>query len=136
MQNTSGCQHLIHDEVGDQREGRRVASRKAVAAEAFKLAKGSLGEVLLIATRGHAVDKLRLAGTDAAGELEGRHRAALLVRRSGFSRLLSTIRARTSRYMTHPASIVRTSDSPSPTDVIAIAFLPPTMPSREVFPAC
>ena len=44
--------------IGDQRERGGVAFRKSVAAEAFELPEGLLGELLLVAVGDHAGDEL------------------------------------------------------------------------------
>jgi hypothetical protein len=60
-----------------------MAFGKAVAAEAFQLLEGLLGEFALVAVRHHAVDQLGAELRDAAGVLEGRHGAAQLVGLAG-----------------------------------------------------
>ena len=54
--------------IGDQREGGRMAFRKAVAAEALELPEGLLGEFPLIAVGDHAGDQLVPELRDAAGD--------------------------------------------------------------------
>ena len=60
-----------------------MAFRESVAAEAFELLEGLLGELLLVAVGDHAGDELVAEGGDAAGELEGRHALAELVGLAG-----------------------------------------------------
>ncbi len=56
--------------VGDQREGRRMAFRKAVAAEAFELLEGLNRKVRLVAVCDHAPDKLLTELRHTAGMLD------------------------------------------------------------------
>ena len=66
--------------IGDLGEAGGVALRKAVGAEALKLAEGALGEVARIAACDHALDQLLAKMADPASEFEGGHGAAQLVR--------------------------------------------------------
>ena len=56
-----------------------MAFGKAVAAEPLDLLEGALGEVLRIAALDHTAHQLVVEVADAAGQLEGRHRAAQLI---------------------------------------------------------
>ena len=53
-----------------------MAFGEAVIAEAFDLAEAALGEIPVVAARGHAVDHLVAEGADGADPPEGRHGAA------------------------------------------------------------
>lgn len=65
--------------IGDQRERSRMALRKAVASESFKLRESLLGEFLSVTVPHHSRYEFVLEARDAAGELESRHRLAQLV---------------------------------------------------------
>ncbi|MNQ36084.1 hypothetical protein D3C85_495960 [compost metagenome] len=65
--------------IGDQGEGGGVAFRKAVGAEALKLAEGLFRELGRIAALDHAPHQLVLEVADPARELERGHGAAKLV---------------------------------------------------------
>src|SRR3546814_957642 len=67
--------------IGDESEARRMAFGKAIAAEAFELPEGLLGEFGRIAALDHAGDQLLLELRDPAGVLESRHSAAELIDR-------------------------------------------------------
>src|SRR3546814_15035141 len=90
--------------IGDESEARRMAFGKAIAAEAFELPEGLLGEFGRIAALDHAGDQLLLELRDPAGVLESRHSAAELIgfRRSEERRVgkecVSTCRSRWSPY--------------------------------------
>src|SRR3546814_16500875 len=69
--------------IGDESEARRMAFGKAIAAEAFELPEGLLGEFGRIAVLDHAGDQLLLELRYPAGVLESRHSSAGLI---GFRR--------------------------------------------------
>ncbi len=69
--------------VGDLGEARRVAFGEAIAAKALDLLDQPLGEILADAVGAHPFDQRIAEFADAAGHLEGRHRAAEPV---GFAR--------------------------------------------------
>ncbi len=66
--------------IRDLGEAGGVAFGEAVGAEPLDLAEGALGERPLEPVHHHAVDQLVLEVRHAAGDLEGRHRPAQLVR--------------------------------------------------------
>ncbi len=66
--------------IDQQRKTRGMAFRKTVFAETLDLAEAALGEIALITFRRHAIDHSPAKCADRAGALEGRHRAAQLVR--------------------------------------------------------
>ena len=70
-------------DVDQECEARGVALREAVLAEALDLAEAALGEVPVVAARGHAFDHLALEGVDGADMAEGGHGPAQPVRLLG-----------------------------------------------------
>ena len=69
--------------IGNQRKARRMALRKTVGAEAFKLSEGAFGEFALIAIGDHALDQLGAELRNPTSVFECCHGASKLVGFSG-----------------------------------------------------